>query len=211
MWPQPLAVGWLCRGPGGSDARQGKRSVGHRGRPGAAAGRSAVADCGADGMTWKIVTSNDLAKRFFAKVSFEPMSGCWLWIGALNRCKYGVFGVRNSVYLAHRISWEMANGRIPENIQIDHICHNPSCVNPDHLRLATHSENMWNSHKRKNNTSGEKGVTWSKSANAWIASIWAFGIRKHLGVFKTVSQAHEAYVKAAKLMHGKFMNGGDAA
>jgi len=105
----------------------------------------------------------------------------------------------------------MANGRIPENIQIDHICHNPSCVNPDHLRLATHSENMWNSRKRKNNTSGEKGVTWSKSANAWIASIWVFGIRKHLGVFKTVSQAHEAYVKAAKRMHGKFMNGGDAA
>lgn len=67
---------------------------------------------------------------------------CWLWIGA-NNGKYGHIrpgGSAPQVY-AHRISHELYKGPIPEGLEIDHICRNTLCVNPEHLRAVTRLEN----------------------------------------------------------------------
>lgn len=80
-------------------------------------------------------------RRFWTKVN--KTSGCWLWTGARLKRGYGSFGVGDKqTRRAHRASWEMANGPIPQGMEVCHQCDTPLCVRPDHLFLGTHRENM---------------------------------------------------------------------
>lgn len=72
----------------------------------------------------------------------EPNSGCWLWIGSLNRAGYGTGCVKSRALLAHRFSWTAYVGPIPDGMLICHKCDTPACVNPAHLFLGDHMDNM---------------------------------------------------------------------
>lgn len=87
-----------------------------------------------------------LYERFDEKYIPEPNSGCWLWTGSLNSDGYGNIGLSRSrrTEKAYRISYERYKGPIPDHLEIDHKCRVRSCVNPDHLRVVTHKENMGN-------------------------------------------------------------------
>jgi len=78
--------------------------------------------------------------RFWAKVN-KVNSGCWEWAAATS-AGYGRFKVNGRLLLAHRYSYELQYGPIPEGLCILHRCDNPSCVNPEHLFLGTYSDNM---------------------------------------------------------------------
>lgn len=97
-----------------------------------------------------------LAERFHSKYTPEPNSGCWLWIGADATCYgYGkILGpdgrAGGSIY-AHRASWLLHFGEIPDNLWVLHKCDVPCCVNPDHLFLGTHSDNMQDCARKKRN------------------------------------------------------------
>lgn len=81
---------------------------------------------------------------FFEKVSFEPMSGCWLWMGGEHTHGYGFFGSdgHGRKEYAHRWSYRQFCGAIPPGMEVRHLCNNTHCVNPDHLALGSHQDNM---------------------------------------------------------------------
>lgn len=78
-------------------------------------------------------------KRFWDKV--QKTDGCWDWTAYKTKEGYGRIGINGRLYLAHRVSYEWVKGKIPEGLVIDHLCGNPSCVNPDHLESVTQKEN----------------------------------------------------------------------
>ncbi len=99
------------------------------------------------------LTLNDI-KRFMLKIevrTFGKYAGCWIWIGSIRKDKrtevtpYGKFSLgprktQRTIH-AHRVSYAIFNGSVPEGMDVDHLCLNQGCVNPDHLRVATREDN----------------------------------------------------------------------
>ena len=90
-----------------------------------------------------------LMEKFESKYIPEPMSGCWLWIGANSgKGGYGQISINGRIKRAHRVSWELHRGFIPEGMLVCHHCDTPPCVNPDHLFVGTYSDNTIDSVKK---------------------------------------------------------------
>lgn len=81
----------------------------------------------------------DFIARFWSQV--EKTDGCWNWTGAKHTQGYGLIKSGDISTRAHRISVLMSGREIPEEYQVDHLCKNTSCVNPDHLEVVTSKEN----------------------------------------------------------------------
>lgn len=90
---------------------------------------------------WRISVSD----RFFAQYEPCPMTGCWLWTGAVAG-DYGQICVDGHRIKAHVFAYEREFGAVPDGLELDHLCRVTVCVNPAHLEAVTHRENMLRGH-----------------------------------------------------------------
>lgn len=82
--------------------------------------------------------THEQAQRFWAKV--QKTETCWNWTACLVQ-GYGQVGIGAKQYGAHRVSYVLMFGEIPDGLHIDHLCRNRRCVNPAHMELVTNAEN----------------------------------------------------------------------
>jgi hypothetical protein len=80
-------------------------------------------------------------QRFWSKVQRAALDDCWLWTAARNPHGYGRVQINGSFHQAHRISYELTVGPIPDGLSLDHLCRVRNCVNPAHLEPVTNRVN----------------------------------------------------------------------
>ena len=109
-------------------------------------------------------------ERFEARYEIDQESGCWLWTGTCNPAGYGTIGKDRRERLAHRVSWELHRGPIPDGLSVCHHCDVPRSVNPDHLFVGTDADNMADKTRKMRQHWGEKKPT-SKLTEGQVRAI----------------------------------------
>lgn len=119
------------------------------------------------------IYSDTATKRFWAKVGPKLSNGCMEWTAYSLNKGYGMFRrgkLADGRVLAHRFSYEIHNGPIPEGMIVRHKCDNPKCVNPEHLLLGTQKDNVADMVARKRHA-WKGGLPWEKLSDDDISDI----------------------------------------
>jgi hypothetical protein len=90
----------------------------------------------------RLTIHGTIEKKFAIRSTGRNEKGCWIWSGSKDLDGYGSIRDGSKMKRAHRVSWELHKGSIPMGAYILHKCNNPSCVNPEHLSIGDHKENM---------------------------------------------------------------------
>lgn len=84
----------------------------------------------------------DLGEYASERIDIDDETGCWLWSSSTTGDGYGTGSIGGEAFLAHRWAYERLKQPIPDGLEIDHLCRTRNCVNPEHLEVVTHRENM---------------------------------------------------------------------
>jgi hypothetical protein len=113
-----------------------------------------------------------LAERFWSRVVKQGEDGCWMWTGCVNRHGYGIINTGERNELAHRVAYELTNGRMLPGEYCLHRCDNPSCCNPSHLFTGTQRDNVKDMVSKGRNPKG------SERPNALLTEVDVIEIRR---------------------------------
>lgn len=117
---------------------------------------------------------------------------CWIWTGTKDAYGYPQVGYRREKLKGHRVAYELAKGEIPDGHVIDHVCHTPLCVRPDHLRAVTVKQNTENhSGATSASKSGIRGVWWDGGRSKWAVQVTHSG-KVHWGGYHATKEAANA-------------------
>jgi hypothetical protein len=139
-----------------------------------------------------------LAERFMLHVEPEPMSGCFLWTGAIDRAGYGRFLIGRVNHLAHRVAWTIRYGKVPDGAFVLHSCDMRECVSTDHLFCGSNQENMRDMAAKQRGRKSKAGLPFGvrlvtgkgSLSNPFQASVKFEGRKYYLGVHPTIESAH---------------------
>lgn len=101
------------------------------------------------------LTHKTASERFWSYVDKKSNDECWNWIGSYDRKYYGQIKICKKFIKAHRFSWVLHFGEIPDGICVLHHCDNPKCVNPSHLFLGTQEDNIKDRDNKHRQAKGE--------------------------------------------------------
>lgn len=127
--------------------------------------------------------------------------GCSVWTGAVNEHGYAILRVERKTELVHRLAFESEFGPIPPGVAVDHKCRVRSCININHLRIATPEQNAWN-RKRLPNRSGYRNVY--PNRNGWIVKITHKGKSHNFGTYADVHEAGRIAIERRAELFAEF-------
>lgn len=136
----------------------------------------------------------NIQTRFFKKIEYSNHfdDDCWYWTSTNHKDGYGQFKLNSKSCLAHRISYELFRGKIPIGLQLDHLCRNRKCVNPNHLEIVSNRENVLRgvsvcainykkTHCKHGHKFDEKNTYFNKNKNRRCRFCVMISQRKHRG------------------------------
>lgn len=126
-----------------------------------------------------------LTTRFNKHYVINDETGCWEWTACKHKFGYGLITINKKSAGAHRISWELFRGPIPKGMMVLHapvICHKPSCVNPDHLRVGTAKENVADKKLDGTHRNGPRKLTIEQQETIRASHKYADELAKEYGV-----------------------------
>ena len=149
-------------------------------------------------------------ERLMELFDYNPTTGNLVWraprqddLGCISDQGYLRVKIGSRVYSVHRLVWKIATGNEPPPM-IDHIDGDRLNNRISNLRAASHGENKQNTGRQRNNKSGHKGVSWSRTHKSWQASIMNEGKSVWLGRYKILEDAVSVIAETRNRLHGEF-------
>lgn len=144
-----------------------------------------------------------LHDRLMRKISINAARGCWDWVGSKDMDGYGRIRIEKKLRGAHRVSFAIHIGPIPDDMCVCHTCDNPGCINPEHLFLGTNADNTYD-RNAKGRTARQTGASngQSKITDDDVIAIRAvkarWGVNTRLAAQYGVSQPLISQIRAGK-------------